>query len=62
MWQWVLVSIVTTVIDYFFISMSVITSVLVENFLVGLLYITFNYLAHYFWSFESEADHGKSGS
>jgi putative flippase GtrA len=41
---------------------SVITSVLFANFLAGLFSITFNYLAHYFWSFKSQADHSKSGS
>jgi putative flippase GtrA len=64
MWRWALVGITTTVIDYLiFISMySVITSVLVANFCAGLFSITFNYLAHYFWSFKSEADHSKSGA
>ena len=64
MWRWEIVVTLTTVIDYLiFIGMySVITSVLVANFLAGLISITFNYLAHYFWSFKSEADHGKSGS
>ena len=63
MWRWVLVGITTTVIDYIiFISMySVITSVLIANFCAGLFSITFNYLAHYFWSFKSQADHSKSG-
>ena len=63
MWRWALVGITTAVIDYLtFISMySVITSVLVANFCAGLFSITFNYLAHYFWSFKSQADHSKSG-
>jgi putative flippase GtrA len=63
MWRWALVGITTTVIDYLiFISMySVITSVLIANFFAGLFSITFNYLAHYFWSFKSQADHSKSG-
>ena len=63
MWRWAIVGTATVVIDYLiFIGMySVITSVLVANFLAGLFSITFNYLAHYFWSFKSEADHGKSG-
>ena len=63
MWRWALVGITTTVIDYFiFIAMySVITSVLIANFCAGLFSITFNYLAHYFWSFKSHADHSKSG-
>ena len=63
MWRWALVGITTTVIDYLiFISIySVITSVLIANFCAGLFSITFNYLAHYFWSFKSQADHSKSG-
>jgi putative flippase GtrA len=64
MWRWAIVGTITFVIDYFiFIGMySVITSVLIANFMAGLFSITFNYLAHYFWSFKSQADHGKSGS
>ena len=63
MWRWALVGTATVVIDYLiFISMySVITSVLIANFCAGLFSITFNYLAHYFWSFKSQADHSKSG-
>jgi len=63
MWRWALVGIISALIDYFiFIAMySVITSVLIANFCAGLFSITFNYLAHYFWSFKSEADHSKSG-
>ena len=63
MWRWALVGITTTVIDYLiFVSMySVITSVFIANSLAGLFSITFNYLAHYFWSFKSGANHGKSG-
>ena len=63
MWRWALVGITTAVIDYFiFISIySVITSVLIANFCAGLFSITFNYLAHYFWSFKSQTDHSKSG-
>ncbi len=63
MWRWALVGITTTVIDYLiFVSMySVITSVLIANFFAGLFSITFNYIAHYFWSFKSQADHSNSG-
>ena len=63
MWRWALVGTTTAVIDYLiFISMySVITSVLIANFCAGLFSITFNYLAHYFWSFKSQADHSNSG-
>ena len=63
MWRWALVGTTTAVIDYvIFISLySVIISVLIANFCAGLFSITFNYLAHYFWSFKSQADHSKSG-
>jgi putative flippase GtrA len=63
MWRWALVGISTALIDYFvFVSIySLITSVLIANLCAGLLSITFNYLAHYFWSFKSEVNHSKSG-
>jgi putative flippase GtrA len=63
MLRWALVGTATVVIDYLiFIGMySMITSVLVANFLAGLISIIFNYIAHYSWSFKSENDHGKSG-
>jgi putative flippase GtrA len=62
--RWALVGTSTAVIDYlvFILMYSVITSVLVANFFAGLFSITFNYLAHYFWSFKSQADHSKSGA
>ena len=62
--RWASVGITTAVIDYLiFLAMySVITSVLIANFTAGLFSITFNYLAHYSWSFKSEVDHGKSGA
>ena len=61
--RWALVGILTAVIDYIiFISLySVITSVLVANFFAGLISLSFNYSAHYFWSFKSQTDHTKSG-
>ena len=64
MLRWALVGITTAVIDYliFIVMYSVITSVLIANFTAGLFSITFNYLAHYSWSFKSEVDHGKSGA
>jgi putative flippase GtrA len=39
---------------------SLIESVVIANFIAGLFSITFNYLAHYFWSFKSKTDHSKS--
>ena len=63
LWRWALVGVTTTIIDYvIFISMySVITSVLIANFISGLISISFNYSAHYFWSFRSQTDHTKTG-
>ena len=63
LWRWALVGVTTTIIDYvIFISMySVIASVLIANFISGLISISFNYSAHYFWSFKSRADHTKTG-
>jgi len=63
LFRWALVGVSTTVIDYIiFISLySVITSVLVANFFAGLVSLSFNYSAHYFWSFKSQTDHTKSG-
>jgi len=61
--RWALVGVTTAVIDYIiFISIySVITSVLVANFSAGLVSLSFNYSAHYFWSFKSQTDHTKVG-
>ena len=63
LWRWALVGGTTTVVDYvIFISIySVITSVLVANFFAGLFSLSFNYSAHYFWSFKSRTDHAKAG-
>ena len=61
--RWTLVGITTTAIDYIlFISIySVIISVLIANFFAGLVSLSFNYSAHYFWSFKSQTDHAKAG-
>ena len=63
LWRWALVGVTTALIDYvIFISMySVIISVLVANFISGLISLSFNYSAHYFWSFKSQTDHRKAG-
>ena len=61
--RWALVGVTTALIDYvIFISMySLIISVLVANFISGLVSLSFNYSAHYFWSFKSQTDHRKAG-
>ena len=62
-WRWALVGATTTIIDYliFILMYSVITTVLVANFCAGLVSVSFNYTAHYFWSFKSRSDHKKAG-
>ena len=61
--RWALVGVTTTLIDYIlFVSMyPVVLSVLVANFFAGLISLSFNYSAHYFWSFKSQTDHTKAG-
>ena len=61
--RWALVGVTTALIDYvIFISMySLIISVLVANFISGLVSLSFNYSAHYFWSFKSQTAHRKVG-
>jgi putative flippase GtrA len=62
-WRWALVGTTTTIIDYiiFILLYSVITSVLVANFCAGLVSVSFNYAAHYLWSFKSRSEHTKAG-
>jgi putative flippase GtrA len=62
LWRWALVGATTALIDYvIFISVySVIISILIANFISGLVSLSFNYSAHYFWSFKSQTDHTKA--
>ena len=55
--------IATFVIDYtiFLLLYTITTSVLIANFTSGVFSILFNYLAHYSFSFKSDATHSKSG-
>jgi len=61
--RWALVGVTTALIDYviFILMFSVIISVLAANFLAGVVSLSFNYSAHYFWSFNSQTDHTKAG-
>ena len=63
MWRWALVGATTNIIDYFIFLFlySITPSVLFANFFSGLVSFTFNYLSHYFWSFQSTFDHKQSG-
>ena len=62
-YRWASVGVTTFIIEYLiFISIySLIKSVLLANFCAGLASISFNYSAHYFWSFKSQSDHSRSG-
>jgi putative flippase GtrA len=62
-WRWGLVGVTTATTDYliFIFLYSVVSSVLVANFCAGLASNSFNYGAHYFWSFKSRSDHTKIG-
>lgn len=61
--RWALVGVSTFLIDLiiFLQFYSATSSVLLSNFISGIFSISFNYLANYFWSFESQSDHSKSG-
>ena len=61
--RWTLVGTITFTVDYliFILIYSLIDSVLLANFCAGLMSISINYLAHYFWTFKSETDHSRSG-
>ena len=62
-WRWAISGVTTTIIDYviFVWVYSVLTSVLIANLISGLISISFNYSAHYFWSFKSRTVHTKTG-
>jgi putative flippase GtrA len=62
-YRWALVGVITNLFDYliFLFLYSITPSVLFANFFSGLVSFTFNYLSHYFWSFESTSNHKQSG-
>jgi len=62
-WRWALVGVTTAIIDYiiFVLLYLVVSNVLLANFCAGLVSISFNYTAHYFWSFKSQTEHTKVG-
>jgi len=63
-YRWALVGTVTFLIDYvlFLAIYSANNSVYIANFCSGLVSITFNYLAHYIWSFKSNSNHSRAGA
>jgi putative flippase GtrA len=62
LFRWALVGTITFIIDYLaFISIyALVESVILANSSAGLLSISFNYLAHYSWSFRSESNYSRS--
>jgi putative flippase GtrA len=62
--RWATVGITTALVDYFlFLSFySITSSVLVANLISGMVAISFNYTAHYTWSFQSNSEHTRSGT
>jgi putative flippase GtrA len=64
MLRWMMVGIFTTATDYLiFVSLyGPIDSVVISNFISGLVSTSINYFTHHRWTFKSEQDHSKSGS
>jgi putative flippase GtrA len=62
--RWMLVGLLTTATDYLiFISLyGPINSVVISNFISGLVSTSINYYTHHRWTFKSEQDHSKSGT
>ncbi len=64
MLRWMMVGIFTTATDYLiFVSLyGHIDSVVISNFISGLVATSINYYTHHRWTFKSEQDHSKSGT
>ena len=62
--RWMIVGFTTTATDYLiFISVyGPIDSVVISNFISGLVSTSINYYTHHKWTFKSEQDHAKSGT
>ena len=64
MLRWMIVGFTTTATDYLiFISVyGPIDSVVISNFISGLVSTSINYHTHHKWTFKSKQDHAKSGT
>lgn len=62
--RWMIVGFTTTATDYLiFISLyGHLDSVVISNFISGLVSTSINYYTHHKWTFKSEQDHAKSGT
>jgi putative flippase GtrA len=57
--RWFIVGITSLFIDIggFAIGLEISTSILIANLIAAILSTSFNYLAHYFWTFDSKGRH-----
>lgn len=60
--RWFIVGVTSLVIDIcgFALGLEISESIFVANFVAAILSTSFNYLAHYFWTFNSKRPHGKT--
>ncbi len=60
--RWFIVGITSLFIDIsgFALGLEITESIFVANFVAAILSTSFNYLAHYFWTFNSKRPHGKT--
>jgi putative flippase GtrA len=60
--RWFIVGVSSLAIDIcgFALGLEISESIFVANFIAAILSTSFNYLAHYFWTFESKGRHGRT--
>ena len=60
--RWFIVGVSSLVIDIcgFTLGLEISESVFVANFIAAILSTSFNYLSHYFWTFNTKGRHGKT--
>lgn len=60
--RWFFVGVTSLTIDIcgFVIGLEISKSVFVANFIAAILSTSFNYLAHYFWTFNTKGRHGRT--
>ena len=60
--RWFIVGVTSLAIDIcgFALGLEISESIFVANFIAAILSTSFNYLAHYFWTFNSKGRHGRT--
>ena len=60
--RWFIVGVTSLVIDIcgFALGLEISESIFVANFVAAILSTSFNYLAHYFWTFNSKGRHSRT--